>query len=172
MRKLMTAAFALSALFAASAKVQAEVNYPWCLMGDTRGYECVFSSREQCMQDGRNRGFGGQCVQNPAYKPGRPPTVSGPVNKRTPSLTAYPSQAVSAAHSTCTGLKLACLGSVDRGRIAWLGSCLFLGGFTPAPAPYCENHCNFVWEQCMKTGFWDGSLIHRPAERRGVGGER
>jgi Protein of unknown function (DUF3551) len=94
MKKVMTAAFALSALFAASGKVHAEVNYPWCLMGDTRGYECVFSSREQCAQDGRNRGFGGQCIKNPAYKPGAPPTVSG--RKRTE--TAGPSQSVSAAH--------------------------------------------------------------------------
>jgi Protein of unknown function (DUF3551) len=60
MRKLMTAGFALSALFAASGNVHSELNYPWCLMGDTRGCECVFSSREQCMQDGRNRGFGGR----------------------------------------------------------------------------------------------------------------
>jgi len=73
MKKVMTAAFALSALFAASGKVHAYVSYPWCLMGDTRGYECVFSSREQCAQDGRNRGFGGQCIQNPAYKRGGRP---------------------------------------------------------------------------------------------------
>ena len=33
MKKVMTAAFALSALFAASGKVHAEVNYPWCIMG-------------------------------------------------------------------------------------------------------------------------------------------
>ena len=76
MKKLMTAAFALSALFAVSAKVHAEVNYPWCIIGDTRAIDCYFSSREQCMRDGRNRGFGSQCIQNPAYKPGRP-TVLG-----------------------------------------------------------------------------------------------
>jgi hypothetical protein len=75
LKEVMTAAFALSALFAASGKLHAEVNYPWCIIGDTRGLECVFSSREQCAQDGRNRGFGGQCIQNPAYKPGKP-TVS------------------------------------------------------------------------------------------------
>jgi len=87
MKKVMTATFALSALFAASGKVHADVNYPWCLMGDTRGYECVFSSREQCAQDGRNRGFGGQCVQNPVYKPGKP----------TASDTSRPSRAASTA---------------------------------------------------------------------------
>jgi hypothetical protein len=75
MKKVMTAAFALSALLAASRKVQAEVNYPWCIIGDTRAVDCYFSSREQCAQDGRNRGFGGQCIQNPFYKPGKP-TVS------------------------------------------------------------------------------------------------
>jgi hypothetical protein len=87
MKKVMTAAFGLSVLFGVSGNAHAEVNYPWCIMGDTRGFECVFSSREQCMQDGRNRGFGGQCIQNPAYKPG-PPTASGPVKKRTVLATA------------------------------------------------------------------------------------
>jgi uncharacterized protein DUF3551 len=89
MRKSVIAGLALWAAFAG--KVHAEVNYPWCIIGDYRGIDCVFSSREQCTQDGRNRGFGGQCIQNPAYKPGAPtvsgviqgpPTVSGPVKKR------------------------------------------------------------------------------------------
>jgi hypothetical protein len=78
MRKSAIAGLALWAAFAAFAgKAQAEVNYPWCIVGDNRGIDCVFSGREQCMQDGRNRGFGGQCIQNPYYKPGKP-TVSGP----------------------------------------------------------------------------------------------
>jgi hypothetical protein len=73
MRKSVIAGLALWAALASFAgKAQAYVDYPWCLMGDTRGYECVFSSREQCMQDGRNRGFGSQCIQNPYYKPGAP----------------------------------------------------------------------------------------------------
>jgi hypothetical protein len=94
MRKSVIAGLALSALFAASGKAEADVNYPWCLMGDTRGYECVFSSREQCMQDGRNRGFGGQCIQNPAYKPGKPNV----------SQTARPSGAVSVPRNPpCSG---------------------------------------------------------------------
>jgi Protein of unknown function (DUF3551) len=85
----------LSAAFAAFAgKAHAEINYPWCIMGDTRGFECVFSTREQCMQDGRNRGFGGQCIQNPAYKPGKP----------TVSQTARPSRAVSVPRNPpCSG---------------------------------------------------------------------
>jgi hypothetical protein len=139
MKKAMTATFALSALFAASGKVHADVSYPWCLMGDTRGYECVFSSREQCAQDGRNRGFGSQCIQNPYYKPGAP-TVPG--ENGTVSQTARPSQAVSGA-TTCTQLKSVCLGS-----------------------PPDNFYCNRKWEQCMKIGFWKGVMIHRPAERR------
>jgi Protein of unknown function (DUF3551) len=94
MRKSVIAGLALWAAFAGSAgKTHADENYPWCLLGDTRGYECVFSSREQCAQDGRNRGFGGQCIQNPFYKPGAP-SVSG----RKQTETARPSQTVSAAH--------------------------------------------------------------------------
>jgi Protein of unknown function (DUF3551) len=160
MKKLITAGLVLSALFAASGKVHAAVNYPWCIMGDTRGFECVFSSREQCVQDGRNRGFGGQCIQNPAYKPGAPtvsgaaqapPTASAPVKKRTLSQTARPSQAVNAARSTCTGLKPECFSDC---------------GIQGNESMYCEKRCNFQWEQCMKTGWWEGALIHRPAERR------
>jgi hypothetical protein len=64
MRKSVIAGLALWALFAASGKAHADVNDPLCLMGDTTGYECVFSSREQCGQDGRDRGFGSHCIQN------------------------------------------------------------------------------------------------------------
>jgi hypothetical protein len=149
MKKLMTAAFALSALFAASGKVHAEVNYPWCIMGDTRGFECVFSSREQCAQDGRNRGFGGQCIQNPYYKPG-PPSVSGAKQTET----ARPSQTVGAA--TCTGLKSVCLTHGDCSNSDF-------AGYVCGP-----RFCNFAWEHCMKSGFWGGHfiIISRPAERR------
>jgi hypothetical protein len=119
MKKVMTAGFSLSALFAASGKVHADVNYPWCLLGDTRGYECVFSSREQCAQDGRNRGFGGQCIKNPAFKPGAP-TVSD--KKRTVSQTPRPSQAgtfdVCAKKALDLGL---CPGQADR--ISYICQC-------------------------------------------------
>jgi Protein of unknown function (DUF3551) len=122
MQKVMTAAFALSALFAASPKAHAEVNYPWCLMGDTRGYECVFSSREQCAQDGRNRGFGSQCMPNPFYKPGAP-TVSGPVNKRTVSQTARPPQTTNSSRT---------------GRVS-------------GPPGYCwAGHCYKTWSDCVR----------------------
>jgi hypothetical protein len=69
MRKLMIAGLTLSAAFAASGQVHAYVNYPWCVAGETRGMECVFSTKEQCAQDGRGRGFGTQCIQNPSYNP-------------------------------------------------------------------------------------------------------
>jgi hypothetical protein len=79
-------------------------------------------------------------------------------------------QAASAAQSTCTGLKLACLsrfGSKPEPRYYRVGSrCFFLGGSIQAPAAYCENLCNSTWERCMKTGFWEGTRIHRAAERR------
>ena len=65
--------------------------------------------------------------------------------------TARPSQAVSTARSTCTGLKPQCFS--DCG----------LRGTDPK---YCEYRCNFEWERCMKSGFWEGVFQHRPAERR------
>jgi hypothetical protein len=68
MRNLITAGLALSAVFVAlTGKVHAYVNYPWCVQGETRGMECVFSTKEQCAQDGRGRGFGTQCIRNPTY---------------------------------------------------------------------------------------------------------
>jgi len=75
MNRLTTAGLALSGVFAASLEVHAYVNYPWCIIGDSRGIDCVFSSREQCSQDGRNRGFGGQCMKNPNYNPALPSVV-------------------------------------------------------------------------------------------------
>lgn len=77
MKAWITAGLALSAVFTANAPVHAYTNYPWCISGDSRGIDCVFSTKEQCSQDGRNRGFGGQCVQNPAYRPGLPNVVQG-----------------------------------------------------------------------------------------------
>ena len=75
MKKLMTAGLSLSAAFTALEEVRAYVNYPWCIVGDTRGIDCVFMSREQCATDGRNRGFGGQCIKNPSYDPKKGPVV-------------------------------------------------------------------------------------------------
>jgi hypothetical protein len=75
MRILITAGLALSAMFTVSGQVRAYVNYPWCIIGETRGIDCVFSTREQCTQDGRNRGFGSQCMRNPDYNPALGPVV-------------------------------------------------------------------------------------------------
>jgi uncharacterized protein DUF3551 len=87
MKKLMTAALALSAVIAVSGKANAYVNYPWCIIGETRGLDCVFENREQCTMDGRNRGFGGQCIQNPFYNPALPRVVAPgtPVKKVSPA---------------------------------------------------------------------------------------
>jgi hypothetical protein len=66
-----------------------------------------FRTVSQCIQDGRNRGFGSQCLQNPSYKPGAPtvsgavqgpPIVPGPVKKRT---VLHSQQAVSGATVWC-----------------------------------------------------------------------
>ena len=70
MRKSITAGLTLlGAMMASAGEVRAYVNYPWCSVGESRGMDCVFMSREQCAQDGRNRGFGGQCRENPGYDP-------------------------------------------------------------------------------------------------------
>jgi hypothetical protein len=76
MKTLMTAGLSLSAVLTALGEVKAYVNYPWCIIGNTRAVDCVFSSREQCAQDGRNRGFGGQCMPNPFYDPKKGPVVN------------------------------------------------------------------------------------------------
>jgi Protein of unknown function (DUF3551) len=148
MRKSLITGLTLWVAFAAFAgKGHAEVSYPWCIMGDTRGYECVFSSREQCVQDGRNRGFGGQCIQNPFYKPG-PPTVSGPVDG--PPKKRAASDSAAANGSTCSGLKALCLSRTDCGEHCYMQPMV----------------CNAQWNNCMKSGFWSGSLMSRRAERR------
>jgi hypothetical protein len=73
MRTPIIAGLALCAALTAfgGGKAQAYVNYPWCAIGESRGIDCVFTSREQCAMDGRGRGFGGQCVRNPSYDPAR-----------------------------------------------------------------------------------------------------
>lgn len=81
MRKLIIAGLALSAVFAACGGVHAAVNYPWCIIGDARGVDCVFASRQQCAQDGRNRGFGGQCIRNQFYNPALGP-LGEPISVR------------------------------------------------------------------------------------------
>jgi hypothetical protein len=68
-------------------------------------------------------------------------------------------QALSAATSTCTGLKSVCL----SGRECSSGS----GGLRGGGRPFCGGKfCDYAWEQCMKSRWWQGSLISRPVERR------
>jgi hypothetical protein len=74
MRKPIIAGLALLGAILSS-EVHGYVNYPWCVMGDARGMDCVFSTKEQCAQDGRGRGFGSQCRQNPAYNPRLPSVI-------------------------------------------------------------------------------------------------
>jgi hypothetical protein len=75
MRTLIVGGLALSAMLAGFGEAHAYVNYPWCVIGDARGVDCVFATKEQCAQDGRGRGFGGQCQPNPNYNPNLPSVV-------------------------------------------------------------------------------------------------
>ena len=81
MRTLITAGLALSAVCTAVGQAHAATNYPWCIISNNRGMDCIFSSRAQCDADGRNRGFGSNCRQNPDYKPGLGPVIQ---NNRRP----------------------------------------------------------------------------------------
>lgn len=75
MKKLTVAILACAAWAATPQHSQAYVNYPWCAHGDSRGMECVFTSREQCAADGRTRGFGTLCIRNPNFNPSLPAVV-------------------------------------------------------------------------------------------------
>jgi hypothetical protein len=86
MKKLMVAGLALSALLAVSGPSHAYLNYPWCAFGEGRGVDCVFASREQCAQDGRGRGFGSQCYQNPTYDPSKGPVFGQASSKKVNQL--------------------------------------------------------------------------------------
>jgi uncharacterized protein DUF3551 len=98
MKAWVTAGLALSAVLTTMAPARAYVNYPWCYVGESRGLDCVFSTREQCAQDGRNRGFGGQCMQNPNYNPGLPSVVDrGTVGS---ASTAVPTKRKSRHHAS------------------------------------------------------------------------
>jgi hypothetical protein len=66
---------------------------------------------------------------------------------------------------TCTGLKSVCIsGRMVMAR--YYGRRVYFDSVHRMSRPYAEVFCNFRWEQCMKTGFWDDRLIHRSAERR------
>jgi Protein of unknown function (DUF3551) len=83
MRKSIVTGLILGAgLTVFGGQAQAYPNYPWCVQGDTRGTECYFSTREQCAMDGRSRGFGGQCIQNPFYDPTKGPIIESAAARR------------------------------------------------------------------------------------------
>jgi hypothetical protein len=64
---------------------------------------------------------------------------------------------------TCTGLKSSCI----NGRMAtYRGRRVYFGAIRERRGPRAEKFCTFRWEQCMKTGWWEGYLVHRQAERR------
>ena len=82
MKEFITAALPLCAVFTCLEPSYAYTNYPWCIISNNRGMDCVFSSYEQCQADGRNRGFGSNCRQNPAYNPKLPSVVEGGAVRR------------------------------------------------------------------------------------------
>jgi hypothetical protein len=128
--------------------------------------------------------FGAMVATAQAEKQTRSP--SHPVKQRGVSHTARPTQTVNAAHSTCTGMKPQCLSDCYFAGAPPSQMCeIFLrnpaaaaGSFWCTPHGvslsqlhqrvdlFCETICSFQWEQCMKTGFWEGRLLHRAAERR------
>jgi hypothetical protein len=52
--------------------------------------------------------------------------------------------------STCSGLRTICLSRTDCGERCSIQPVI----------------CSAQWNDCMKSGFWEGSLMSRPAERR------
>jgi hypothetical protein len=92
-----------------------------------------------------------------------------------------PSRTATAAHqsaSTCTGLKSVCISYPYRlyaARFAqnWVPNPMFAREYFESYRfglgrlrPGLEIYCNDRWEQCMKTGWWEGYTLHRAAERR------
>jgi hypothetical protein len=64
---------------------------------------------------------------------------------------------------TCTGLKSVCI----NGRMVnYRGRKVYFEAIRERSGPRAEKYCSFRWEQCMKTGWWEGYNIHRSAERR------
>ena len=87
------------------------------------------------------------------------------VTAQAENQSARPSQTASAARSTCTGMKAVCL-SLEDLRVRLSTSDRFYGGTLEGARSFNEKVCNFYWEQCMKTAWWEGLLQHRTAERR------
>jgi hypothetical protein len=77
----------------------------------------------------------------------------------------------SSAPATCTGLKSVCLSYYDHLIKEWSATSKVPGGDPlviqlEQNRPNNKNFCNSTWDQCMKTGFWEGANLHRSAERR------
>ena len=70
---------------------------------------------------------------------------------------------VSQLPGTCTGLKSVCIS--DR-MARYYGRRVYFESGRQMSRPYADVFCNFRWEQCMKTGFWEGYFQHRAAEPR------
>ena len=92
-----------------------------------------------------------------------------------------PSRTARASHQspqTCTGLKLVCISYPDglyaaRSAQNWVPNASYAREYFETyrfglerARPYLDKYCNFLWERCMKSGFWEGYFIHRSAERR------
>ena len=70
---------------------------------------------------------------------------------------------ISQLPGACTGLKSGCINNRMR---YYNGRAVYFETTRERLQPYQEKYCNFLWERCMKTGFWEGYYIYRPAERR------
>jgi hypothetical protein len=66
-----------------------------------------------------------------------------------------PSQTASGA-ATCTGMKTECLSRNECNNGENGSHIIICGG----------KFCDFAWEQCMKSGWWQGSLRSRAVKRR------
>jgi Protein of unknown function (DUF3551) len=74
MKKLAIAGLVLAASFGALdfgtlEHANALGNYPWCIIGYHRSFDCAFSSRDQCVVAAANLGVAPRCLQNPFYNP-------------------------------------------------------------------------------------------------------
>lgn len=72
------------------------------------------------------------------------PTLASPDPHVEPTTRGRSYDSAAGNLSTCSGLKTNCLSHSEPG---W-------------PV------CNYIWDNCMKSGFWSGTRLSRPAERR------
>jgi Protein of unknown function (DUF3551) len=77
MKKLTIAGLMLAASlgaleFGTLEEANAHGNYPWCIIGYHRSFDCAFSSRDQCFIAAANLGVARRCLPNPFYNPAAP----------------------------------------------------------------------------------------------------